>query len=382
MEACQIICISKQRLERLGGWKRMSTESHRGVYLSSQRRQRKSKFSLSFLIVLALSSDLQAQAPFYQGKTVRIVVGFGAGGAVDLWARAVARYWPKYIPGNPDFVIQNMPGGGTMIAANYVYGVAKPDGLTIGSIAPALYFEQLIGRKEVQFDWTKFSWIGSPEQIDELLFMRADAPYKSLEDIRKAAVAPRCAATGTASATYYFPKLLEEVLALKFNIVTGYAGGAEADLAIEKGEMQCRGASSSSFFGREPGRTWVKTGFVRVLVQAGSRRDARAPDAPTIWELMEKERTPEGSRRLAKVVLAAGVFGRPMVGAPGIPADRVKILRDSFVRAMDDPEFVAEAKKRDWELNPVGGERLEALAKEVMAQPPEVIERMKKLLGK
>jgi len=242
------------------------------------------KFAFGFLFFLLWVSNLQAQAPFYQGKTIRIVVGFAAGGAVDLWARVVASYWPKYIPGNPDIVVQNMPGGSTMIAANYVYGVAKPDGLTLASIAPALYFDQLIGRKEVQFDWTKF--IGSPEQIDELLFIRADAPYKTLEDIRKAAEPPRCAATGPASATYYFPKLLENVFGLKFNIVTGYPGGAEADLAIEKGEMQCRGSSASSFFGREPGRTWAKTGFVRVVVQAGSRRDARAPDAPTIWELM------------------------------------------------------------------------------------------------
>jgi len=319
---------------------------------------------------------------FYKGKALRIVVGFAAGGAVDLWTRAVARYWPRYIPGNPDIIVQNMPGGGTMIAANYVYGVARPDGLTLGAIAPALYFDQLIGRKEVQFDWTKFTWVGSPEQIDELLFMRADAPYKTLDDIRRAAQPPRCAATGPASATYYFPKLLEEVLGLKFNIVTGYPGGAEADLAIERGEMQCRGASASSFFGREPGRTWAKTGFVRVLVQGGSKRDPKAPDAPTIWELMEKEKTPEASRRLATVVLAAGAFGRPIVGAPGIPGDRVKILRESFMKAMSDREFLVEAKKRNWEVNPVSGETLEALAKEVIVQPPEIVERVKKVLGK
>lgn len=335
--------------------------------------------SLVFVATVPASSSTH---DFYRGKTLRIVVGFATGGAVDLWTRTIARYWPRYIVGNPAIIVQNMPGGGTMVAANYVYGVAKPDGLTLAAIAPALYFEQLIGRKEVQFDWTKFAWIASPEQIDELLFMRADAPYKTLEDIRRAAQPPRCAATGPASATYYFPKLLEEVLGLKFNIVTGYAGGAETDLAIERGEMQCRGASSSSFFGREPGRTWAKTGFVRVLVQGGSKRDPKAPDAPTIWELMEKEKTPEAGRRLATVVLGAGVFGRPILGGPGIPRERVKILRESFMKAVSDPEFLAEAKKRNWEVNPVSGERLEALAKEVIDQPPEVIERVRKLLGR
>jgi tripartite-type tricarboxylate transporter receptor subunit TctC len=137
----------------------------------------------------------------------------------------------------------------------------------------------------------------------------------------------------------------------------------------------------SSFFAHEPFHTSRKTGFVRVLVQTGRNRDPKLPDVPTIYELMDHYKTPEGSRRLATVVLAAGALGRPLVGTPGIPEDRVKILREAFVMTVKDPEFLAEVKKRKWELDPVGGEELEALAKEVVAQPPEVIERMKKLLG-
>ncbi len=340
------------------------------------------KITFALILLVLWSSNLYAQADFYKGKTVRIVVGYSPGGTNDLWARAVARFWSKHIPGNPEFVVQNMSGAGSMIAANYVYGVGKPDGLTLGLVAPALFFDQLVGRKEVQFDWGKFAWIGSPEEIDEMLSMRSDSPYKTVDDIRKAAVPPRCGATGTGTPGHYFPKLLEEVLGLKFNIITGYPGAADTDLAMEKGEVHCRAGTTSAFFGREPGRTWAKTGFVRILVVGAAKRDPRAPDAPTIWELMEKEKTPEPGRRIATVILSPGFFGRPIMGGPGIPADRVKLLRESFMKTMNDPELLAEAEKRGWEAKPVSGEKLEALAKEVVAQPPEVISRMNAVLGK
>jgi tripartite-type tricarboxylate transporter receptor subunit TctC len=175
---------------------------------------------------------------------------------------------------------------------------------------------------------------------------------------------------------------MEEVLALKFDLVTGYPGASEIDLAIEKGEVQCRAGTTSAFFGREPGRTWAKTGFVRILVIGGSKRDPRAGDVPTIWELMEKHKTPDSGKRLTTVLLSPGSFGRPIVGSPGIPADRIKMLRDGFLKAMSDPELLAEAKKRGWEPDPVSGEKLQALAREVISQPPEVIARMNAVLGK
>lgn len=336
---------------------------------------------LASLIFLLLSFNLHAQVPFYADKTIRVVVGYTPGGTNDLWARVIARHMGKYIPGNPNFIVQNMPGAGSLVAANHVYGVAKPDGLTLGLIAPALYFNQLIGRKEVQFDWSKFAWIGTPERGDEMLSMRSDAGYKSLEDIRKAAEPPRCGATGPGTSGHYFPKLLEDAVGLKFNLVLGYPGASEVDLAIEKGEVQCRAGTISAFFGREPGRTWAKTGFVRIIVQGGSKRDERLPDVPTVYELMEKQRTPEAIKRLARVLLSPADIGRPIVGTPGIPADQVKLLRTAFMKALADPELLAEAKKRGWEASPLSGEQLQAIAKDVIAQPPEVIERLKAILG-
>ena len=338
-----------------------------------------------FFAVLLLSmwsTNLHAQADFYKGKAIRVVIGYSAGGTNDLWARAVARFWSKYIPGNPDIIVQNMPGAATMIAANYIYGVGKADGLTVGLIAPALFFNQLGGQKEVKFDWAKFAWIGSPEETSEMLSMRSDTPFKSLDDIRKSTVPPKCGTTGPGTPGHYFPRLLEEVLGLKFDLVTGYPGASEIDLAIEKGEVQCRAGTTSAFFGREPGRTWAKTGFVRLLVIGGSKRDSRARDVPTIWEVMEKNKTPDSGKRLTTVILSPGSFGRPIVGGPGVPADRVKMLRDGFLKAMSDPELLAEAEKRGWEPDPVPGDKLEALAREVVTQPPDVIARMNVVLGK
>jgi tripartite-type tricarboxylate transporter receptor subunit TctC len=331
--------------------------------------------------VVLLAAQLEAQSDFYKGKQIKIVVGASAGAASDLYARVVAQHLPKQILGKPEAIVQNMPGGGSMTAANYVYSVAKPDGLTLGAVTAPIYFAQLLGRKEVQFDWAKFTWIGTPEENDELLFIRSDQPYKTLLDLRKAAEAPRCGASGVGSTGYYIPKLLEEVFGLRINMVTGYPGAADVDIAVEKNEIHCRGTTISAFFGREPGKTWAKNGFVRFLVQTGDQRNHRLPDTPTIWELMEQEKGMDAKKRLARVVLGPGAFGRPILATPGIPAERVKLLREAYANMLKDPEFVAEAKKRQWELAPVSGERLEALAKEVIHQPPDIVERMKKVMG-
>jgi tripartite-type tricarboxylate transporter receptor subunit TctC len=336
---------------------------------------------LALLLVLLCPLSVQAQAPFYQGKTIRLVAGTPAGSVYDLYARLVAQFIPRYIPGAPNVIVQNMPGVASMVAANYIYQVAKPDGLTIGSIQPALYFDQLVGRKEVKFDWQKFTWLGNTTVSHHLLYMRSDAPYKTIEDIRKAAAPPKCGAEGTASSAYYLPKLLQETVGAKFNIVTGYNSGTDVDLAVERGEVQCRAFTIAAFFAREPFHTWRKKGFVHVIVQTGKRRDAKLPDVPTLPELMDRHKTTDSARRLAAVILAANEIGRPIVATPGIPADRVKILREAFIKAVKDPDLLDDAKKKRLELDPVSGEDLEALGKEIVAQPPEVIERMKKLLG-
>jgi len=319
-------------------------------------------------------------APFYQGKTIRIIVGFTPGGFYDRWARLLARYMPKYIPGNPEMIVQNMPGASSVIAANYVYNVAKPDGLTVLMPINSLYLDQFVGRKEVKFDVRKFYWIGTQEKSDAQLYMRADAPYKSLGDIIKAKEPPKCGATGTASTGYILPKILEETLGAKFNIVLGYPGGSEIDVAVERGEVICRGQDIPSHFGREPFTTWHNKGFDRHLVQTGRKRDPRMPDAPTVYELMDEFKTPEVSQRTAEVTLTSGIFGRAMLTTPGTPPEQVKILREAYAKAMRDPDLIGEAKKGKMDMDPTSGEELQTTVQQVMEQPPEVVARVKKLL--
>jgi tripartite-type tricarboxylate transporter receptor subunit TctC len=168
--------------------------------------------TLAVLLLQANANVGAQQEPSFQGKTIRIVVGFTSGGFYDRWSRLLARYVPKYLPGNPDMVVQNMPGAGGMIAANHIYSVAKPDGLSVAMLSYGLYLDQLVGRKEVQYDVRKLHWIGSPEKSEVLMYMRSDAPFKSIEDIRKATTPPKCGSTGTAGTDYILARLLEETL--------------------------------------------------------------------------------------------------------------------------------------------------------------------------
>lgn len=344
---------------------------------------KRSIFCLFFFLFgfALLSGTAQATAhEFFKGKSIRLVVGTSVGGAMDDWGRLLAPHLGRNIPGSPDIVVQNMSGAGTVIAANHIYNIAKPDGLSLGLVNPAIYIDQLLGAKEVKFDWSKFSWIGSPEQVDQVLFIRTDFPQKTLEDMRKAPEPPRCSATGRAGLAYFLPKLLEEALGIKINMVLGYGGGGDMNLAMEKGEIHCRAGTVSAYVGREPTRTWIKKGFVRALVQSGTKRYSKLPDVPTFYELMESYKTPDATRRVAKVLLSSGGFGRPFMGPPGMPAERVKILREAFMKTMNDAALLADLKKRRWELDPLSGEELEAISKEVLVQPPEVIERVKKVL--
>ena len=323
-----------------------------------------------------------AQEPFYHGKNIKIIVGFTSGGFYDRWSRLLARYVPKYLPGNPEMVVQNMPGAGGLIAANHVYTVAKPDGLTIGMTSYGMYLDQMVGRKEVQYDVRKFKWIGSPEKSDVLLYMRADTPYKTIEDIRKASTPPKCGSTGTAGTDYILARLIEDTLDAKIDSVLGYPGGSEIDLAVEKGEVQCRGLTAAPFFGREPFISWRKRNFVNVLLYGGVKRDPRIPDTPTIYEIFDKEKTPEESRRVADVILRGGDFGRPWVMPPATPAEVVKVMRAAYAKAMADPALLDEAKKGKFDVEFVPGEELEQLANKMMSQPPGVVARVKKLLAR
>ncbi len=336
---------------------------------------------LWFFILLAWIAPAHAQNNFYQGKTITVIAGANAGSTYDLYVRLMTGHMGKYIPGNPNFIVQNMGGAGSIIGANYVYNVSKPDGLSIGAVQPAIYFHQLLKQKEIKFDWGRFTWVGSTDKTDHMLYIRADLGQ----------VACGCAqGEGTTPLRRYggrhVRRLHPETLGRNSRHEVQYRvripGVRDIDLAVERGELHCRAMTTAAYLAREPYFTWRKTGFARVLVQTGKKRDPQFADVPTIYELMNEHNTPEKDRQLLTMILAATDFGRPIIAPPGVPADRTRILRDAFMKAMNDPALLAEAKKQNLEITPTSGDDLEGLAKQVMAsQNPEVIERVKKLLG-
>lgn len=332
-----------------------------------------------FLTVSAHTAIAQDQ--FFKGKQIRIVVGLSTGGGYDRAARLIARYMGKHIPGNPHFLVQNMPGAGSVIAANYVWGVAKPDGLTLLAPHNNFYLAQLSEQKEARFDLPKFQWIGSLENDDMMMFARADAPFKSMSEIVRDNITPKCGSTGVGSSDYVMSRILGETIGAKIQNVLGYPGSSEIALALERGEIQCMGLTVATYFQREPFFTWQRTKFVRFLAQSGRQRDERVPDAPTIFELMKEFKTSDTKRRVAEAMLQGGEWARPLLAPPGTPANRVAMLRAAYQKATQDPELLAEAKKLRIDVTPMPGEKLQAVAKEVMNQPKEVVEQIKVLFA-
>ena len=338
---------------------------------------------LAGFIVMSFAGQSAAK-DFYEGKTIRILVCCSPGGFYDRWARLFARHMGQYIPGKPDIIVQNMPGAGSLIAANYVYNIAKQDGTALVMPLAGLYLDQVVGRKEVRFDIAKFQWIGTQEVSHTVLFCRSDSKYKSVDDLIAAKDDPaRLGNSGTAGNSYLMGKILEKGVGANFNFVMGYPGGSEIDLAVERGEVLCRGMTIPPHFGREPYLTWHKKKFVRQLVQSGEERDSRLKDTPTLTELFDKYNAPKQVRAMAKVIFASGDFGRPFAVAPGVPADRVKILRDAYAKALGDSELLAEATKgRMVPFKLLRGEDLQKVAQTVVSQPKEVVDGVRGLLGR
>jgi tripartite-type tricarboxylate transporter receptor subunit TctC len=325
------------------------------------------KWKLALLALAALPLAVAAQP--YAGKTVTIIVGYKAGGGYDTTARLLARHLPKHIPGKPTVIVQNMPGANSMIAANHVYNVAKPDGLTIGTFNRNLPIAQLTKVDGVKFDMTKFEWIGSAASESTILAIRTDLPYKSIEDLKKADKPIVIGATGPGANTYDFPLLLKEFLGLNFKIVSGYSSSADIMLAIERKEADGRAGSYSSI------RPFIDRKLVRPILRARA-------DEPGLEQLPVDEDLAPNPRAKAIMALrsAPEIVGRPYVMHPDTSAEHVKIMREAFAKAIEDKELVAEATKAKMELNYVGADVALKVMKEMLAQPKDIVEEFSKYI--
>ncbi|MGH8641556.1 MAG: Bug family tripartite tricarboxylate transporter substrate binding protein [Burkholderiales bacterium] len=331
------------------------------------------KPTLLLMAMLALAAvsprDGAAQSSTYEGKTITIVVGFKAGGGYDRTARILARHLPKHIPGKPTVIVQNMPGANSITAANHVYAVARPDGLTIGTFNRNLVLAQLTNVPGVKYDMTKFAWIGSAASETTVLAIRSDLPYKTFADLRKAGKTVVIGATGPGANTYDFPLLLKEFLGVDLKIVSGYSSSADIMLAIERKEVDARAGSYTSL------RPFIDRKLVHPVIRA------RAIE-PGIEQLPVDESFAPTPRAKAIMALrsAPEVIGRPFVMTPGTPADALRTIREAFAKAIKDPELVAEATKAKMELEYLSGEETLKIINEVLSQPKDIVDEFSKYI--
>jgi tripartite-type tricarboxylate transporter receptor subunit TctC len=353
-----------------------------GGKIHSHKRSGKTALFWTVLTAVAGTFSLalaQGTKPFYEGKTIQFLVSSGPGATTDISARLVARYLGKHIQGNPGIIVQNMPGGGGLVGANYLYNVAKPDGLTILAVSRANYLDQMVGRPEVKADFRKFSWIGSFNKAPMMVACRSDTPYKSIAAMRTAKVPPRFGQSGTGSISYVFANLIEKIFDLKIKNVVGFQSGRETDLGMERGEVDCRATSDITVI-RSPWSHWVKDNFVTFVLQQGPEKSRLLPPIPTVSELAPPEAKPMVG--LMNIMLAYTEFDRPFAAPPNVPSERLQILRESFERMLKDAEFAAEAKKLlDWDgASFLSGEQLQKKLEATISQPPEVLKRVKEIL--
>jgi tripartite-type tricarboxylate transporter receptor subunit TctC len=329
----------------------------------------KTKLAL-VLAIAALAAGLPFGAAWsasFEGKTITIVVGFKAGGGYDRLARVLARHLPKHLPGSPNVIVQNMPGANSITSANHVYTVAKPDGLTIGSFNRNLVLAQLTKVRGVQFDQTKFAWIGSAASESTVLSVRSDLPYKTFEDLKKAGKTLVAGATGPGANTYDFPLLLKELLGVDLKIVSGYLGSSDIMLALERKEVDMRAGSYSSQ------RPFIDRGLVRPLIR-GSAVEAGIENLPVDEDLAPTPR----AKAIMALRSAPEIVGRPYVLTPGTPDDIVRTMREAFAKALKDPELLAEAKKNKMRLKFLPGDEALKVIEGVLSQPKDVVDDFSK----
>ncbi|MGH6768153.1 MAG: Bug family tripartite tricarboxylate transporter substrate binding protein [Xanthobacteraceae bacterium] len=310
-----------------------------------------------------------AQADFYKGKTVTIIVGTRVGGTIGNTALLVSRHMGKYIPGNPTVILRQMPGGAHMNATNHVYNVAEPDGLTILAANPAIAMGELAKVKQIRFSVTKFQWLGSTGPDGAVFAIRSTLPYKSFKEIQNAKQELVVGTTGPGSNSHDIPLLLKEFAGAKLKLLAGYAANGDIRLALERREADGWSALATTI------RLESEKGTVRPIVRSG-RRAKGLEHIP----LDEDLTTSKLGKSLMRIRSAPLSIGKPFAVRPGVPADRVAILRAAFAKAVGDPQFLADAKKQMLVIDPIDAKEVTHDFNEMMGQPPESITALQKYI--
>jgi tripartite-type tricarboxylate transporter receptor subunit TctC len=336
------------------------------------------------LLVATIISVLAPLAPaladsvadFYggAGREMKMVIRSEPGSGYDQLSRLLARHIARNIPGNPNIVPVNMPGGGGITAANYLANVAPKDGSVVSIVGQGLVADQALGLSpQLKADVNRFNWIGNLQSSNQILIVWHTSPTKSLEDAKKRETS--IGTTGAGSASTHYPAFYNQVLGTKFKLIFGYTGGPTINMAMERGEVEGRGTNTyASYLATTP--HFIERKLIRPLIQIGIRKDPNMPDVPL---LIEQDIAPENRAAVAFMSKAA-TMGRPFATTPGVLVDRVSALRRAFDATMKDPAFVAEAEKLKEEIDPMKGEELAQLVHEILEAGPAVRQRVLELI--
>lgn len=314
---------------------------------------------------------------FYKGKTIRMVVGFSPGGGFDTYARAIARHLGRQLPGTPTVIVENMPGAGSLIAANHLYRVAKPDGLTIGHFIGGLFLGQILGRPGTEFDALKFEYIGAPVKDTPICVFTKASGVTNMDQLWAAKTPVKVGGTGPGDPTHDHPRILKAALGLPIQLVAGYKGTADVRVAAEGGEV----AGSCGWNWYSVKAIWgkaVDAGDAVVVLQMLPKPH---PDLPKVPLAINFAKTDEARQLIQAGIHDMSAIIRPFALSPGTPSDRVRLLREAFMNTIRDPEFVAETRKARLDVDPVGGEEVQTIVARLFKLGPDVVQKLKEILG-
>ena len=326
------------------------------------------KYLLACLIGLCAAHTAGAE-DFYKGRTITVVTSTGAGGTYDLVARLIARHMPRHLPEAPAMVVQNMPGGGNVLATNYLYNLAPKDGTVIGTINNAIPLHQVIDGRGVRYDADRFNWLGATGSRNSIVIVWRSTGVRSIEDLKQREVT--LGGTGPASSIVIFPQAMNNLLGTKFKIVNGYNSSAEVYIAMEKGEVEARSGSYTDLMSEHG--DWVTGNKVVFLVQIGTKRDPALEAVPLLTELARNDE----QRRVMTLISAPVALGQPFLAPPDLPADRVAVLRQGFAATLADPAFLAEAAKLNVEDLAIPAAEIARIVHETVAAPPDIVAKAK-----
>jgi tripartite-type tricarboxylate transporter receptor subunit TctC len=326
------------------------------------------------VILMAASSPsrpaaAQTPAEFYKGRTISLITSTGVGGTYDVVARLVARYMPRYIPGNPTIIVQNMPGGGNVLATNYMFNLAAKDGTAIATLHSAMPLQQVLDAGGVRYDADKFDWLGSTGPQNEVILVWHTAGIKTIADATERQVI--LGGTGAGAGIVILPTVVNNLLGTKFKIVTGYRTSEDVNLGMERGEVQARAFGFDSITSQHP--DWITEHKVTFLLQSGAKRDKRLPDIPLVTELAKNEE----QRQIFQLFSSAPALGQPYVAPPGVPADRLAALRNAFAATLNDKDFLADSEKIRFTIDPTSADDVAKIVHSTTHAPADIVAKAK-----